>query len=121
MLKLLGAVILVSGLGSAASIWLAQDRIDRQRGADEASLTEPLSPEDSRRYTHDVELYYGETGLLVDKWKRALKEWTQGKPLAKLVGVASLVLAACLFYAGANPSRAPGTGRPPGVDSTEAG
>ena len=58
MLKVLGVVILVSGLGSATSIWLTQDRIDRQQSAGDASITGPLSPEDSRRYAHDVELYY---------------------------------------------------------------
>ena len=120
MLKLLGVVILASGLGSATSIWLAQDRIDRQRGAGEPNVMEALSPEDSRRYTHDVELYYGETGLLVDKWRRGLKEWTQGKPLAKLVGVASLILATGLFYAGANRSRLTGPGRRQSLDSSQA-
>ena len=105
MLKVLGVVILVSGLGSATSIWLTQDHIDRQQSAGDASITGPLSPEDSRRYAHDVELYYGETGLLVDKWKRELAEWTQGKPLARLIAVASLILATGLFYAGANRSR----------------
>ena len=105
MLKLLGVVILVSGLGSATSIWLAQDRIDRQRNANEANSVEPLAPEDSRRYTHDVELYYGETGLLVDKWKRELKTWTQGKSLANLIAVASLIMASGVFYLAAGRRR----------------
>ena len=108
MLKLLGVVMLVSSLGAASSIWLAQDRLDRQRSAEGANMTEPLSPEDSRRYTHDVEVYYGETGVLLDKWQRWFEEWTQGKPLAELIGTASLILAASLFYAGANRRRSTG-------------
>ena len=71
-------------------------------------MTEPLSPEDSRRYTHDVEVYYGETGLLMEKWQRSLEEWTQGKPLAKLIAAGSLILATGLFYAGANRDRPTG-------------
>jgi hypothetical protein len=113
MFKLLGVVMLVSGLGAASSIWLAQDRLDRQRSAEGANTTAPLSPEDSRRYTHDMEVYYGETGLLMDKWQRWFEEWTHGKPLAELIGVASLILAAGLFYAGANrdrPTGLPGSG-----------
>ena len=112
MLKLLSLIILVAGFATTASIWLAQDRIDRQRGADGTEITGPLSPEDSRRYTHDVELYYGATGLLMDKWRRWWAEWTQGKPLAKVVAVASLIMAGGLFYAAANRSRPAGPPRP---------
>ena len=98
MLNLLGVIILVGGLSTATSIWLAQDRIDRQRTAEGTDIPGPPSPDDSRRYTHDVELYYGETGLLMDKWRRWWEEWTQGKPLAKVIAVASVVLASGLFY-----------------------
>ena len=115
MLKLLAVVILVSGLGAASSIWLAQDRLERQRSAEGANLTEPLSPEDSRRYAHDVEVYYGETGLLMDKWKRWFEEWTQGKRLAVLVAAASLVLATGAFRVGAH------RGRPSGLPGKGAG
>jgi hypothetical protein len=115
MLKVLGVVILVSGLGTAASIWLAQDRLDRQQTAAGVNTTEPLSPADSRRYTHDVEVYYGETGLLMDKWQRWFEEWTQGKRLAVLVAAASLVLATGAFRVGAH------RGRPSGLPGKGAG
>lgn len=101
-LSLLGVTILVAGLSSAACIWLTQDRIDKQANAGGTSATEPLSPEDSRRYTHDVELYYGETGMLMEKWKRWFQELTHGKPLANTIAVASLILASGLFYLAAN-------------------
>jgi hypothetical protein len=126
-LKLLGVVILAAGLGAAASIWLAQDRIDRQRGAGGAEVTGPLSPEDSRRYTHDVELYYGATGLLMEKWQRWWEEWTHGKPLAKVIATGSLFLAAACFYLAARFTRltalfratappAPPNPKPPAAD-----
>jgi hypothetical protein len=102
MLRVLAVTILVSGLGSAISIWLAQDRRDRQMMAEGADIAEPLAPEDSRRYTHDMEMYYGETGLLVDKLKRSLGELTHGKPLAKRIALTSLVVAGVVFHLATN-------------------
>ncbi len=104
ILNVLGGVILIAGLSSAACIWLAPDQLDGQRGAKDT--TGPLSPEDSRRYTHDVELYYGETGLLADKFRRWLEGLTHGKGLAETVGVGSLVLAAGCFCVSAAYRRA---------------
>ena len=98
MLRVLAVTILVSGLGSAISIWLAQDRIDRQTRAEGTNIAGPLPPEDSRRYTHDVEMSYGETGLLMDKWGQWWEEMTRGKGLAKTIAVTSLVLAGGVFY-----------------------
>ncbi len=68
-------------------------------GATDASA--PLAPEDSRRYTRDVELYYGQTGLLMDKWERWFEQLTHGKPLAWLIGVASVGVAVGFFYVAA--------------------
>jgi hypothetical protein len=99
-LNLLGAIILIAGLSSAASIWLEQDRIDRQKSARGDNSAEPLSPQDSRRYTHDVELYYGETGMLMEKWKAWFRNMTQRKPLAETIAVGSVGLAAGLFFLG---------------------
>ena len=72
------------------------------------NASESLSPEDSRRYTHDVELYYGETGMLVEKWKRWFQKMTRGKPLADSIAVASFVLAGGLFYLAANRNHSAG-------------
>ena len=116
MLRLLSAVILVSGLGSATSIWLAQDRVDRQMKARGTDVSGPLALEDSRRYTHDVQVYYGQTGLLMDKWRGWLGELTQGKPLARTIAVASLVMASGLFYMAANRRNLPGF---PKTDTTQ--
>jgi hypothetical protein len=118
VLNLLGLIILLGGLASAASIWLAQDRLDRQTTAGVGDTTGPLPPEDSRRYTHDVELYYGQTGLLVEKWKRRWQEWTHGKPLARVIAGVSLILASGLFCAAANrphPPRLPIPSTPQGA------
>jgi hypothetical protein len=105
-LNSLGGLILIVGLSIALSIWLDQDRIDR--GSARSNGAEPLAPEDSRRYSHDVELYYGETGMLMEKWKGWVSEMTHGKPLAATIAVSSICLAGGLFYLGARRSPAPG-------------
>ena len=105
MLNLLGVLILLGGLGSATFIWCVQDQIERQalaaqtNGQGPGSSAQPLAPEDSRRYTHDVEMYYGETGILMDKWSRWWNELTHGKPLAETIAFSSLIVASGLLYA----------------------
>jgi hypothetical protein len=101
-LNLLSVMILAGGLGWAGSIWLAQDRIDRQtKAAMMAGYTEPLSADDSRRYSHDVEVYYGKSGLLLDKWTRRLEALTHGKGLAEVIAVVSVAVAGGLFFVAA--------------------
>ena len=109
MLNLLGVVILLGGLGGATFIWCTAEQIERQTRASGAnapgadSITQPHSPEDSRRYTHDVELYYGETGLLMNNWRRWWEETRQGKPFAYTIAVTSLAVASGLLYVGSAP------------------
>ena len=104
MLRSLAVIVLVGGLGMATSIWLAEDEIDRQtriQQTNDLEATEalgPLSPEDSRRYTRDVKVYYGETGLLLDKWSRTSEELTHGKGLAKTIALASVLATVGLFW-----------------------
>jgi hypothetical protein len=95
-LKLLGLLILLAGVGSAVVIWETQDRIDRQ----DIEGTTALAPEDSRRYTHDVEQYYGKSGLLADKWTRWFEGLAHGKGLAKTIAVVSMVAASGCFLSG---------------------
>ena len=102
VLRSLGLLILVAGLGSATAIWVAQDRLERRQRAGPAlnPAAAPLEPDDSRRYTRDVELYYGKTGLLLDKWQRWFDQATHGKPLAwNLAFMSALSGAGCLFLA----------------------
>jgi hypothetical protein len=90
----LGSVILVLGLSAAGWVWYDQDRIDRQNEAiqtDESGA--PLAPLDSRKHVRDVQLYYGNLGVLMEKAEGLL----HGKPLAKTIAVASAMTAAGLF------------------------
>jgi hypothetical protein len=94
--NLVGALVLVTGLGLAGWIWHTQG------GAAEEDLSKlglALAPEDSAKYQRDVEVYYGKLGLLTDKWTRQLEALGHGKPLAELIGIGSLLASvACFFY-----------------------
>jgi hypothetical protein len=91
-------VVLVAGLGSAVLIWRAQDRIDRENeAAESADPAAPLSPLDSRRQVRDVEIYYGKLGVLMEEGEELL----HGKPLAKTIGVVSVLTATGLFLVAA--------------------
>ncbi len=93
-LNWLGVVVLVAGLGSAVLIWRAQDRIEREaEAAQSADPSAPLSPLDSRKQVRDVEMYYGKLGVLTEE----AEELLHGKPLAKTIGVVSVLTAAGLF------------------------
>ena len=93
-----GVVLLVVGLGTALLIWRAQDRIDRENDAVQfADAQAPLSPLDSRRHVRDVELYSGQIGVLLEE----AKELLHGKPLARIIGLASVLTATGLFLVAA--------------------
>jgi hypothetical protein len=85
----------VAGLGGAACIWRAQDRIDRaNQAAQAANPAALLSTLDSRRQERDIEIYYGKFGVLMEE----AKELFHGKPLARMIGVGSIVTAAGLLF-----------------------
>ncbi len=101
----LGVGILVVGLGSAAWIWHSQDLVDRQNEAAQAvDPATPLAPLDSRKHVRDVEIYYGRLGVLMEEAEGLL----HGKPLAKTIGIGSVVAAAGLFLLAARLRSAPG-------------
>lgn len=93
-LRLLGVLVLLMGLGSAALIWRADDRAAEQ-------LTNPAAPlaaSDSRKQSREIEIYYGKTGVLMERWREELGDLTHGKPLAKLIAVFTLIAACGCFY-----------------------
>ena len=96
-LNWLAVFVLVAGLGSAVLIWRAQDRLDREAEAAQADPAATLSPLDSRRQVRDVEMYYGKLGVLTEE----AAELLHGKPLAKTIGVVSILTATGLFLVAA--------------------
>ena len=96
-------MLLVAGLTAAALVWQHQDRIDRQNAALQAAdrgavnSADPLPPADSRKHIRQVEIYYGQLGLVIEE----LSDWAgglaHGKPLAKTIVVLSAAAAGGLF------------------------
>jgi hypothetical protein len=89
-----GVVILLGGLGCSVLIWRAQDGIERENEAAQiANPAAPLPALDSRKHVRDVEIYYGKVGVLLEK----ADELIHGKPLAKTIGIVSIITAIGLF------------------------
>lgn len=104
--RLLGALILIGGLASA--VWLYAHApaapadsivIDNDTG-----LQDGLQPEDFKAYSHDMEAFGGKIWILFAKLQRALAALGQGRPLAVLVGVLSLVVGVTLLRASSPPA-----------------
>jgi hypothetical protein len=95
-LQILGTGILAVGLGVAAWIWLAQADID---GADAAGAGGPLTTLDSRKQVRQLEIYYGESGVLLEEFKAWLASLAHGKRLAATVAVGSCLLGGGCFLA----------------------
>lgn len=94
LLQRCGAIILFAGICLAAFIyWSAQPSTDATVYADSV-----LAPDDSRRYAHDTQVYFGKTGALADKWTRMIATWGEPKPLAITIIVVSGLLASGCFW-----------------------
>ena len=101
ILHVLGLVILLAGYAGAALVWRAQDRIDQANADLAANDAAPLSPLDSKKGTRQVELYYGKTGLLMERVTEWAESLTHGKGLAKTIILLSSVTAiGCFLVAG---------------------
>jgi hypothetical protein len=97
-LRIIGAVILVLGVATSGWVWRAQER-DQSSALDPLNNpSAPLAISDSRKQSRNVEMYYGETGLLIERWSERLEPWTHGKPLAEVIAVISLVTATGCFF-----------------------
>jgi hypothetical protein len=101
-LRVTGIGILVTGLAGAVWTWHSTDGTPPE---DLSSLGLTLSPDDSARYQRDVELYSGKLGVLMDKWTRKARPFTQGKPLAVEIGIVSVLAGAGCVLCGARVKR----------------
>ena len=100
-LNLIGVLILLTGFGSAALIWRAQDRAGKEGGDEVTNPGAPLATSDSRKQSREVEIYYGKTGVLLERWSERAESLAHGRPLAKIIAVVSCVTAVgCFFVAG---------------------
>jgi hypothetical protein len=99
-LYLIAAIILLVGLGSAFLIYLMAENdsgsvlgyvmVDGQ--------AYPIGPEDSKMYTHDLELYGGKLNVLADEFTRWFIGLWHGKSLAFTVVCITIFISLVLFF-----------------------
>lgn len=100
-LKLIGALILLVGLVSAA--WIYHTAETAPYGAlgyeEEGGTLYPVMPEDSKEYLRGLELYGGTANVLADKFRRWLGGLFHGKSLAFIIACLSIAVCLGFFYA----------------------
>ena len=89
---LIGAIIMVVGLGSA--IWIYQSAGDYSDGVLGyeiiSGIAYPIAPEDSKVYRRDLEHYGGKAAIVVDDFSRWFIRLWHGKTLAFTVAFISI-------------------------------
>ena len=103
-LNWLGLAILLAGLVSAALIWRTSKPDSANPDQERIDPSTPLAPSDSRKQTRQIEIYYGKTGVLAERWREEIERFKSGRALAKLVVVVSLIAAfGCFLLASRQP------------------
>ena|SRR5579862_3313619 len=99
VLNYLGVLVPLVGFVSAAIIWHASEGAPTG-GQDADNPAAPLSASDSRKQSREIEIYYGKTGVLMERWREGLETMSHGKPLAKMILVISSITGVgCLLLA----------------------
>ncbi len=100
-LILIGAIIMLVGLGSAILIYqLAGDNSDSVLGYEIIDGSAyPIRPEDSRVYRRDLELYGGKAAVFADDFSRWFVGLWHGKSLAFTVAGISIFISVVVFFA----------------------
>jgi hypothetical protein len=104
-LNLLGIIVLVFGIGSAAVLyWTGKTRSPGQATNWETPTVEngwkdsTLSPDDTKGSSRDLELLYGKVGtLVINFWHRGELFFTSPGSRAAVIGLVSAVLAFLCF------------------------
>jgi hypothetical protein len=104
-LNLIGVIILLGGLGSALLIYhLAENNLTDVLGYEEGDgSVYPISPQDSKKYIRDLELYGGKANVLATEFRLWVVGLWQGKSLAFTVAVITTLLSLGFFYAAHHP------------------
>ncbi len=99
-LNLIGFIVLLVGLGSAALIYrtagneptdvLGYEIIDGK--------AYPIAPEDSKIYLHNLELFGGKASVLADEFRRWFVGLWRGKSLAYTVACITILISLVVFY-----------------------
>lgn len=100
-LNLIGAFILLVGLGSAVLIYrTAGNDSNPVLGYEQGNGSlYPVRPEDSKKYLRDMEMYGGKANVLADELRRWFVGLWYGKSLAFTVGFITILASSGVFYA----------------------
>jgi hypothetical protein len=100
-LNLIGAIILLVGLGSA--IWIYQRAGNEPYGSLGYEVVNgtiyPIMPENSKLYLHNLEVYGGKLNVIMDDFRRWFAGLWHGKSLAVIIGCSSVIISFGFFYA----------------------
>jgi hypothetical protein len=88
---------LALGCFAAISIWPPPNSPATSADPQFADPAAPLAPSDSRKLSREIEIYYGKTGVLMERWREGLETFTYGKRLALLILVTSSLSAGACF------------------------
>jgi len=99
-LILIGAIIMVVGLGSAICIYQSADNYsDSVLGYEIIGGTDyPIAPEDSKVYRRDLEHYGGKAAVVVDDFSRWFIGLWHGKTLAFTVAFISIFISLLFLF-----------------------
>ncbi len=99
LLYLISAIVLLVGLSSAVFIYLTSENdSDSVAGYEIAGgNVYPITPEDSKKYMHDLELYGGKANVLVNDFMNWFVGLWHGRSLAFTVGCITIFISFCFF------------------------
>ena len=100
-LNLIGALVMLIGLGSSIFIYSTAGKDSNNILGYEANggVVYPVLPEDSKKYLRDLELYGGKTAVLAEEFKHWFAGLWHGKSLAWVVAGTTIFISFCCFYA----------------------
>jgi hypothetical protein len=99
-LKLISTIILLVGLGSAIVIYqTAENATDITLGYEVVGGdVSPITPENSKRYVHDLELYGGKAAVLANEFRYWFIGLWDGKSLAFTSACITIFISLGLYF-----------------------
>ncbi len=101
-----GIAILIAGLVCAALVYKAAvERSDMVRAYESGDETVLPSPDNSKQYLRELQLYGGTANVLAYELRTWFSGLWQGKSLACIIIFITILVASGIFYLAANPPR----------------
>ena len=98
-LYLISAIVLLSGLSSAIVVyWTAEQDVNSLSGYEViGGYIYPTTPENTKKYTHDLQLYGGTAAVLADELRRWFIGLWRGKSLAVTIACIASIISFGIF------------------------